>query len=203
MKPYGDAAQYQREKRSFIASRLLWRFVYFHAALIFAATWLAGWLASWALLKLGMTSMPLRYALAFIASYLVFMLCVRVWADFMRSERGESVEPDGWDVPAADAEGCLFAVAALLLGLLAAGLFAMMGGLPLLLEVAFEVVFAGTVVRRASRKQVLGAWAGALLRNTWLHALAAWLGLITLAAVLQAKAPGAVTFSQAVRLLWL
>ncbi|HSV55001.1 MAG TPA: hypothetical protein VLJ57_22950, partial [Burkholderiaceae bacterium] len=68
MKPEWDAAQYQREKRNFIASRLLWRFVYFHTALIFGATWLA----RWALLKLGMVSMPLRYALALIASYLVW-----------------------------------------------------------------------------------------------------------------------------------
>jgi hypothetical protein len=198
-----SAEQYQREKRNFIASRLLHRWVAVHAALIFTVTWLAGWFASWALMKLGLASMPLRYALAFAFAYLVFMGAVRLWADEMRRERGSGVDAgSSLDVPAADAEGCAIALAIGLVALLVAGLFALTGGLPLLLEVAFEVVFAGVVVRRAARMQVLGNWATALVRNTWIHALVMLLILVIVAAALQASAPGAASFAQAVQMLW-
>lgn len=90
----------------------------------------------------------------------------------------------------------------LLLGLLVAGLFAMAGGLPLLLEVAFEVVFAGVVVRRLSRTETVGAWASRLVGNTWPHALVALVLLTGLAAWLQAHAPGSRTFAEAVRIVW-
>lgn len=193
-------AEYERHKRNFIESRLLHRWVYWHAALIFTLTWLAGWLASWAMLKLGLRNMPLRYALAFLFAYGVFAACVRIWSDFMRAERGGSADPSGsFDLPYADAEGCAFAIAIGLVALFAAGLFALVGGLPLLLEVAFEVIFAGAVVRRAARKHVVGDWSGVLVRNTWPHAAAVLALLVGVAAVLQAKAPAAVTFSQAVR----
>lgn len=131
------------------------------------------------------------------------MGAVRLWAGEMRRERGDSADlGSSFDVPAADADGCAIALAIGLAALIVAGLFALTGGLPLLLEVAFEVVFAGVVVRRAARKQMLGDWAGALLRNTWMHALAVLLVLVTVAAVLQEKAPAALTFAQAVRAFW-
>lgn len=193
-------AEYERHKRNFIESRLLHRWVYWHAALIFTVTWLVGWLASWSMLKLGLRSMPIRYALAFVFAYAAFGVCVRVWSDFMRAERGSGPDPSGgFDLPYVHAEGCAFAVAIGLAALLVAGLFALTGGLPLLLEVAFEVVFAGAVVRRAARKQVLGDWSGLLLRNTWRHAAAVLVLLVGVSAILQSKAPAAVTFSQAVR----
>lgn len=203
MTPDWNRAEYERAKRSFIASRLLHRGVYWHAALIFATTWGSGWFASWALLRLGMNSMPLRYGLGFAFAYLVFMLCVRVWADFMRQERGGQADP-GYlsDVPGADAEGCAVVAAVALLGLAVAALFALAGGLPLLLEAAFEVVFAGAVVRRVARKAIVGDWASVLVRNTWPHAAVALLVLVALAAWLQSRAPQAVTFAQAVRALW-
>lgn len=199
-----DAARYFREKRGFVASRLALRAVHLHAGLMFAATWLAGWFMSWLLLRLGLHSMPVRYALAFAFSYLVFMLCVRIWADTLRAERGAGGGDGfgGLDTGPVDAEGCAVVLAALALGMLAAGIFAATGGLPLLLEAAFEVAFAGVVVRRASRRQVLGSWAAVLVRNTWLHALGAALVLVIVAAVLQAKAPQARTFAQAVGILY-
>ena len=86
--------------------------------------------------------------------------------------------------------------------LIAATLFAMLGGLPLLLEVAFELAFAGVVVRRISGRQELGNWVGVLIRNTWWQALLALVLLVGLAAWLQAKAPQAKTFSQAVSQVW-
>jgi hypothetical protein len=197
-----DGARYEREKRNFIQSRLQLRSVYLHTSLIFAATWLAGWLFSFVLLVIGMANMPLRYAISFCLSYAVFVGCVRVWADYMRGEKGGSGDWDGsFDVPSGDAEGCAILFAALLLGMLAAGAFAMAGGLPLLLEAAFEVVFAGVVVRRISRKHRIGQWASTLVRHTWMPALLALVLLVAIAAWLQSQAPGARTFGQAVRAL--
>ena len=197
-----DPARYEREKRNFIESRSRLRPLYFHVALIFTLTWLAGWACSWALLKFDVGSMPLRYGLSFLLAYLVFVGCVRVWADFMRAERSGS---DGgyFDLPVADGEGCAIVMACLLSGLLLAGIFAITGGLPLLLEVAFEVVFAGVIVKRLSRRQELGDWFAALVRHTWLHALLAWLVLVIVAGVLQHQAPEVKTFAGAAKALWL
>ena len=165
-----DRARYEREKRNFIETRQLFRAIYFHTALIFLVTWLAGWFCSYMLLRSGMASMPLRYALSFGFSYLVFMLCVRVWADSLRVTH--SADAGGNLLDVADfasmdgGEGCAIAIVAFGLGLVAAALFAAAGGLPLLLEAAFEVVFAGVVVRRISGKHRVGEWAETLLRNT-------------------------------------
>jgi hypothetical protein len=194
-------ARYEREKKNFIESRSRFRPLYFHAALIFTVTWLAGWACSWALLKWGMESMPHRYGFSFLLSYLVFVGCVRVWADFMRAERGGS-GVGNFDLPVADGEGCAILIACLLLGLLLAGLFALTGGLPLLLEVAFEVVFAGVIVKRLSRQQAVGNWLASLVRHTWLHALVAWVLLVAVAGWLQHRAPAVNTFAAAVKAIW-
>ena len=98
-------------------------------------------------------------------------------------------------------EGRVVVLGILVLGLAAGAVFAMVGGLPLLLEVAFEVAFAGVVVRRIARREPVGDWLGTLIRNTWLPALATWIVLVTVAAALQAKAPQATTFRQAVQAL--
>lgn len=151
------------------------------------------------LLMFGMTNMPARYAISFFLSYLVFIACVRLWADLVRVERGGGSDGGGLDAGGVDGEGFLVVLVVLALGLVASALFAMIGGLPLLLEVAFEVAFAGVIVRRVSRKTTVGDWLGALIRNTWLPALAALIVLVTVAAALQAKAPEAKTFAAAVK----
>jgi FtsH-binding integral membrane protein len=200
-----DRPRYEQEKQKFIESRLALRAIWFHTALIFVVTWLAGWFCSYLLLRTGMASMPLRYALSFGFSYLVFMLCVRVWADSLRVARTDSVGGDLLDVAdvasIGDGEGCLIAVVALVAGMAIAALFAASGGLPLLLEAAFEVVFAGVIVRRISGRRRVGDWAETLLRNTWRHAAAALIVLVSLAAWLQARAPDTRTFAQAVHVL--
>lgn len=197
-----DSARYAREKRNFIESRSRFRSVYGHAVLIFAVTWLAGWLCSFLMLKSGVYSLAGRYAVSFVVSYLVFMGVVRVWASLMRTERSGGHSDGGWDVPDfSDAEGWAVVLAALALGAVLAGLFALVGGLPMLLEVAFEVVFAGVVVRRMSRREQVGDWASHLVRKTWLPALLSLGLLVGLAAVLQAKAPESRTFAEAVRAL--
>jgi hypothetical protein len=194
-----ERGRYEREKRNFIETRRKLRPVYLHVSLIFAATWLAGWGLSWLLLAFGMTNLPARYAICFFLSYLVFIACVRLWAGVLRGERGNGWNDGIGDGGAFDGEGCLVLLVVLALGLVAGAVFAMTGGLSLLLEVAFEVAFAGVVVRRMSRKEAVGDWLGALIRNTWLHALVALIVLVGVAAALQAKAPQAKTFGAAVK----
>lgn len=195
-----DAARYHRERRDFIERRQLLQPLAFHAGLIFTVTGLAGWLASRALLAAGLRNMPMRYAASFTVAYLVFALCVRAWSDLMRRERG-SLE-GGWDFPQViDGEGCLLALAVLVVAMVFALVISLLGGLPLLLEVAFEVVFAGVVVRRLGRRETVGDWSGTLLRNTWLPASAIALLLVCLAGWLQHEAPGASTLGEAVRAL--
>ena len=140
--------------------------------------------------------MPLRYAISFVLAYAVFLGAVRVWADFMKSERGsDSWKDGGFDLPTADAEGCFVVLASMLMACVVAGLFALTGGLPLLLEAAFEVVFAGVMVRRLSRIEVVGNWAGTLFRNTWRHARVVLVLLVALAVWMKARAPQAKTFA--------
>ena len=105
------AAEYERRKRRFVEGRLFHRSVYLHASLIFIGTFLTGWVCSWALLTLGVRSMPLRYAISFVGSYAVFLLLVRLWAGFMHKDRDEGLgwgdAVDGADLASADAEGCI------------------------------------------------------------------------------------------------
>ena len=203
MKPSWTRAEYEREKRNFIQARLKFRSVYWHSCVIFTVTWLSGWLCSTLLLKAGLAAMPLRYALSFPLAYAVFLAAVRVWADFMKSERGDGAWNAGdFGAPGGDlGEGCFFVLAAMLMAFLVAGLFALTGGLPLLLEAAFEVVFAGVMVRRLSRIEVVGNWAGLLLRKTWRHAGVMLVLLVALAVWLQERAPDAKTFAEAVKTL--
>jgi hypothetical protein len=200
-----DGARYEREKRQFIERRALLRPIALHMAGIFAFTGLAGWACSWLLLQTGASNMPLRYAVAFLAAYLAFALAVRIWANSMHNERGKSSSTstsdwlDGTLSLGNEPEGCLFAVAVFLVALLVAAVFTLFGGVPLLLEVAFEVVFAGVVVRRLGRRDHIGDWSGQLVRNTWLPALVAGAVLVSAAAWLQHQVPGARTLPEAWR----
>ena len=200
-----DAARYALEKQRFIADRLRYRFIAAHTWLIFSATWASGWGVSGLLLSAGMKNMPLRYGLALAVSYPVFFLCVRVWAGAMRSAPAADNRflrsADLLNVPA-DGEGCLVVLIALAVGGLLAVVFMLIGGPELLLEVAFEVTFAGTLVRRLRHFQVVGSWKERLLRSTAPFALAVMLGLVVIAAGLQHRVPSATTFAQACRILY-
>ena len=196
-----DRTALERHKRNFIETRLRFRTVSLHAALIFGMTWATGWVASAMLLRTGLTNMPLRYAVSFALSYPVFFLCVRIWADFMRRER-----PGSWDLGSSidvpvDGEGCLIFLAALMLGSVLATLFAWIGGPALLLEVAFEVVFSGTLVQRLGHTDIVGNWARALWLKTLPHALGVLIVLSATAYWLQTKAPNDTTFAQAVKVV--
>ena len=196
-----NRTELERHKRNFIETRLRFRTISLHASLIFGTTWAVGWAASALLLHTGLTNMPLRYAISFALSYPVFFLCVRVWADFMRRERAGT-----WDLgPSIDiqlgAEGCLILLVALMFGFVLATLFAWVGGPTLLLEVAFEVVFSGTLVQRLGRTDMVGNWARELWLKTLPHAMCVLIVLTGIAYWLQTNAPNAVTLAQAVKVV--
>jgi hypothetical protein len=177
MEPLTDV-ELERRKRSFIAAREN-RLSILALSLVFTATLAATWLASAGLLLLGLHAMPLRYAASILVGYGVFFLAVRVWADYQRShpaDRAKSGEQWPIDMPVYDAEGCLVVLALLGIGILIAGVLSWLGAV-VMLEVAFEVVFAGILVRRMGRLDEVGQWAQILFKRTW------WLALLVLIAI--------------------
>lgn len=58
-----------------------------HASLILLLTGLAGFLVSFTLLRLGVTSMWLRYPVAILFAYGVFLILLRVWLSLSRPRR--------------------------------------------------------------------------------------------------------------------
>ena len=194
---------YWRERTRFVQARAH-RTSVLGVALVFGTTTLAGWLCSVALrVWAGVTSMPLRYAISALLAYAVFFGCVRVWADFQRRLPSESDRGDwsAWsDLPLFDGEGCLIALGFLALGvLLSAGLWAF-GGFAALLEVAFEVAFAGTVVKSALRPGfVVGRWWQVLWRRTALPAALLTVVMVAIAVVAQRHFPDAQTLTQVLR----
>ncbi len=199
--------QLGRERESFVNSRKE------HVGgmglgLVFAATALAVWLTSVVLLRQGLHSMPLRYAIALALGYGVFALCVRVWADFQkritpssRLDTGSSLDAMEFAANVGDdfGIGCLVVLGSVVVGALLVAMFGLFGGVTVLLEVAFEVAFAGVVVRGLQRTETVGNWLGTLLRRTGLQA-AAMIGVVAAASAwVQRVHPDVVTLPQAFR----
>jgi hypothetical protein len=82
----------RRERKIESLKRRLQRKSYprFHATLILLLTGLAGFLVSFILLRLGVSAMWLRYPLAILVAYGVFLILLRVWLSLSR--------PREWDV---------------------------------------------------------------------------------------------------------
>jgi hypothetical protein len=193
-----DERKERNERHLFVSRRLDLAPPVIAVALMFTGTWLFAWLASAALLAAGMESMPLRYAAAFTLAYGCFFGLVRIWCDFAKREPDKKSSGTSFDLPGVDGgEGCLIVLAVAALAFILSGLFWAMGGYGLLLEVAFEVAFAGTVVRGIGRQSMVGQWARALLQRTWWIALLVMLLVAGFAAVMQNAAPEAQTLSQA------
>lgn len=188
----------RNERHLFVSRRLDMAPPITAVALIFTGTWLCAWAASAALLAGGVRTLPMRYALAFAVAYACFFGLVRVWCDYAKREPLQAKSGSGWDVPGIDAgEGCLWVLAIAALAFVLSGLFWLVGGYALLLEVAFEVAFAGTVVRGIGKQSMLGHWAQALLRRTWWIALLVVVLLVGFASAMQRAAPQANTLAQA------
>jgi hypothetical protein len=202
--------RYEREKRTFIGARTARAPLWSQFTLIFMATWGAAWLCSWLLLRVAAPAhdwaraLPARYAVAFLFAYGCFFLAVRVWIEIARQQPEHQLGASQFDntLYPDDSEGCLIITVLIVAGFVAGGLFLAIGGAPMLLEAAFEAAFAGVVVARPLKGDlVIGDWKRRLLANTWKSALGAFLALIALAAFLQSKAPQATTFAQAVSAL--
>ena len=91
---------------------------------------------------------PLRHRLPF--AYACFFLAVRGWIEFARREPEDQVDQPQvdlltWGSP--DAEGGFIVFVVPAVGVAVGGLFLALGGAPMLLEAAFEEVFAGVVVK--------------------------------------------------------
>lgn len=215
MSPWNEE-RYEEEKRAFIRARAAGGPLLVQFSVLFAATWGAAWACSALLLHLFGPAhpwarlLPMRYAIVFIFAYACFFLAVRVWIKVARKlpHRSYDRSDSDWDWGYTDLDfssddGCMYVililVVVLIAGFLLSGLFLAIGGAPLLLEVAFEAVFAGVVVARPFKGNfVVGDWKGRLLANTWKPALVTFVVLVSLASYLHSKAPQATTFAQAV-----
>ncbi len=187
----------ERERRGFIEARKnhvsMWG-----VSLVFVLIFLLTWLSSWILLKIGLKSMPWRYALNILVGYAAFFGGIRIWADFQKrhpSDRNKNSKFGGFDLPMVYAEGCLIFVVLIPVALLIAVLFSWVGT-SLLLEVAFEIAFAGALVRRMGEIQEVGNWHVVLFQKTrW------WVALLILvvcagAYYCQSKYPTTVNIAQ-------
>jgi hypothetical protein len=95
-----DPAAAQRFERRIVHAY----FVRFHMSLILTAVVASGVLTSKGLLELGLRSLRLRYPIAVLASYLVFLLLVRVWIWYV-SLRTAQVSVGNFDLGNVDASG--------------------------------------------------------------------------------------------------
>jgi hypothetical protein len=169
--------------------------------------WLCGWACSAALLAKGVESIAMRYAISAVVSYAVFFVLVRFWCDFAALPLKPLNKKDGWKGEGIDAlaplgEAGWFIVillAAIFIAFLLSWAFWLAGGYAALFEVAFEVAFAGTVVRGLDRQYTVGNWVGALLRRTWIPALLVASVFVGIAAKMQIDHPEAKTIAQAVK----
>lgn len=206
-----DRNRYEQEKQKFIQRRIHQAPLWSQLTLLFATSWGAAWFCSWFLWKVfakdhyWASSLPIRYALAFLFAYGCFFIAVRIWVDRVKQEPHQQYNSSDFiDVGTypGDAEGCFIVIALAIIGFIIAGLFLAIGGAPMLLEAAFEAAFAGVVVTRPlSGNLVLGNWKRRLLANTWKKALVSLLVLVAVAAWLQKQSPQAKTLAQAIRTL--
>jgi hypothetical protein len=189
-------------KRSFIARVNERHSVGMHLFILFFSMWLFAWGVSAVLLAFGLISMPLRYAFAFASSYCFFYALVEFWirnTNWLTApvqKEGES----NWnglpsDVPDMG-EGCLVVLLISVIALLFTGLVAMMGGFSFLLEVVFEALFAGVVVRTLKGSVKLGDWKLKLFQLTWLPALIVLILLCSIAWSIQTAHPQARTIQE-------
>jgi hypothetical protein len=201
-------------------------------ALLILITGLMGFLASVAMLRVGLTTMAIRYPVAVLVAWCVLLALIRVWVELEKrrfdpeaAELREAVESDDRRKPAStlpreehhwldwldvpdfgsllDAdEGCLPVV--LLAGVLGLVVVLVMAlfGAPTLLAEVFLDVFIATVLYRRLKKAAKGNWLGTAIRGTWGLAMLT-AGLLSLIGwALQSMAPEAQSIGPALRELF-
>jgi hypothetical protein len=191
-------------------------------SLVLILTGLAGFGLSYGLLRLGLTEMGLRYPMAVIGAYGVFLGLIRIWVEIekrhfdpddprlqraLSSEDGapaKQTSSSSWldwlDVPTGSLdldEGCLPAVLVMaVVGLVGLLVFAIVGA-PVFLD-----AFLAAVLYRRLKVAAQGHWLGTAIGRTWmvvaLTALLLGIGGWTLGML----APGSQTLGQAIEHLW-
>lgn len=174
-------------------------------------TGLAGFAASFTLLRLGETSMAIRYPISVGVAYAVFLLLLRYWAEVER--RRFKPTPEDWDniyngkspagsksAPwdnlspdpgclAVDAEGCaaifLFGSVLVLLG---AAVWAVVSAPTIIAEVFLDAALTGLFYHRLKNAEPRH-WLGTAVRRTWIPVLLVAVLMSVGGAVLQARLP--------------
>jgi hypothetical protein len=191
--------------------------------LVLALTALTGFGISFLLLKAGMGDMWMRYPVAVLGAYGVFLLLMRAWVEIeqmqINPEDPELLEalekgaPEpakssrGWDwldgldlanLDLFDAEGCLpMILIGVVAGLIVLVIVALIGAPVLLAEVLIDILLAGILYRRLKRAAE-EHWLGTCIRKTWAFVLCT-AGLLFLAGLcLTFAAPGAESIGPAV-----
>ena len=164
--------------------------------IVLALTGLAGFGISFFLLKAGLGAMWLRYPVAVLGAYGIFLLLMRGWVEIEQRQinledpevlealetgapepmrtSGDSNWLDWLDVPDLnifDAEGCLptilLGVVVALIGMV---VVALIGAPVLLAEVLIDILLAGILYRRLKRA-AQEHWLGTCIRKTWFFVL--------------------------------
>lgn len=195
--------------------------------IVLALTGLAGFGISFLLLKAGVGDMWLRYPVAVLGAYGIFLLLMRAWVEVEQMqinpqdpelleaiEKGAPEPPakiradgtwlDWLDVPGADlfdAEGCLpvilIGVVIAMLGLV---IMALIGAPVLLAEVLIDLLLAGMLYRRLKRAAD-EHWLGTCIRKTWGFVFCTALLLCVAGLVLSSAAPEAQSIGPAIKKL--
>jgi hypothetical protein len=195
--------------------------------IVLALTGLAGFGISFLLLKAGIGDMWLRYPVAVLGAYGIFLLLMRAWVEIEQLqinpedpelleaiENGAPEPPvkaekegswlDWLDVPGADifdAEGCLpvilIGIVVALLGLV---IMALLGAPVLLAEVLIDLLLAGILYRRLKRAAE-EHWLGTCIRKTWGFVLCTALLLSIAGFALSIAAPEAQSIGPAIKKL--
>jgi hypothetical protein len=194
-------------------------------SLVILVTGLAGFLLSFALLRLGLESMGVRYPLAVLGAYAIFLGLMRLWVEHERhhldpndadlqAELANSItEPPPRVIDAQrgswldsldllnlsdDILSLAFWLFAAVVGLLIL-LITIIGAAPILIaEVLVDALLVGLLYQRL-RIPATEHWLGGAIRKTWTHLLLFILLLTFIGFTLDVMAPGSNTIGQGVK----
>lgn len=190
--------------------------------LVLILTALAGFGISFVLLKAGVGEMWIRYPVAVVGAYGIFLVLMRLWVEIESQQinpedpeliealekgapepvksRGDGNWLDGLDLvnfDFFDAEGCLPAVLiGIVVALIGLVVFALFGAPVLLAEVLIDMLLAGLLYRRL-KHAAQEHWLGACIRKTWFFVLCTAFLLFVAGLCLSVAAPGTRTIGPA------
>jgi hypothetical protein len=196
--------------------------------LLILITGLVGFLASVTMLRVGITSMALRYPIAVLVAWCAMLGLIRMWVELEKRRfdpdapelRGAFSDDEtggtdrrfsrdrgsNWldwldfpDVGSMLDEGCLpVFLVAAVIGIVVVVLVAIAGAPTLLAEVFLDV-FISTVLYRRLKKAAQANWLGTAIRGTWGLALCTAALLGIVGLLLQAMVPEAQSIGPAIR----